>query len=366
MRGRAGLRFTEGVCSRCRMIFLFLTLLLFAVFLQGCSINPIENNSSHLRWPEPPAKARVSYQGFIRSSADLELERPNEWMEMLTGISASDKTARVFAKPYDVAAKKGYVILSDTRKKTVHVFDFFRKKIFPIGWRNEGRLVFPLGVAIDDQLQFFVADSASQQVVVYDKQGHFLRVIGDGAEFSHLIDVAVQPKTNKVFLLDRGGIDSTAHRIAIFSKEGVFERYLGERGHRKGLFNHPNQLAFSRKGDLYVLDAGNFRVQVFSPDLQLLRVWGQQGDRYGDLARPRGLAVSDNDIILISDAAFQKLLLFDAQGQLLLNVGNPGANKVGLFALPGGVAIDEKNNIFFVDQVLGRVDVLKLLTDASD
>jgi len=185
-----------------------------------------------------------------------------------------------------------------------------------------------------------------------------------------LIDVAVQPKTNKVFLLDRGKIDTDTHRIAVFSSDGVFERYLGSRGHAKGLFNHPNQLAFSRNGELYVLDAGNFRVQVFSPSLHLLRVWGQPGDSYGDLARPRGLAVSDDGIVLVSDAAFQKLLLFDAQGQLLLNIGNPvsqpGVKTPALFMLPAGVAIDEKNNIFFVDQVLNKVSVLKLLTATGD
>ncbi len=353
--------------SRCVKTGLGLLVLFFvSVVASGCSINPINHKPFSIVWPEPPAEARVSYQGFIRSPADLETHRPSAWVEMLTGVSATDKATSVFAKPYDVAAKKGYVILSDTRKKLVYVVDLPRKKIFPIGWRNKGRFSSPLGVAIDDQLRFYVADSARKRVIVFDQQGHFLREIGDGAEFSHLIDVAVQPETNKVFLLDRGGIDSPFHRVAIFSNEGVFEKYLGERGHKKGYFNHPNQLAFSRTGNLYVLDAGNFRVQVFSSDMRLLRVWGQAGDRYGDLARPRGLAVSDNDIVLISDAAFQKLLLFDTSGQLLLNIGKPKMQKKALFTLPAGVAIDEKNNIFFVDQVANRLDVLKLLSDAKD
>ena len=339
--------------------FLILVLIVLSFLVSGCASTPVDK-SPDFYWPPPPDKPRLKLEAQLRSLGDIS--PPSDFQNFKRFATGESVSQPVLVKPYDVAARAGLVVVTDTRSSVVQVFDIPRRKVFPIGWRREGILSEPAGVAIDHKRRIYVADSARGQVIVYDSLGLYLAEIGNPKQFSRLSDVAVSPVSGNIFALDRGGVDSPWHRISVFSPDGTFIRFIGQRGHENGQLNHPSQLAISADGRVFVLDAGNFRVQIFSEQGEYLDGWGQVGQGLGNLARPRGIAVNEQGLVIISDAAYQNFQIFDVTGRLYLSVGSrtePGSP--GRYMLPSGVASDETGRIYVVDQILRKVDVWRIL-----
>lgn len=341
--------------SKLPRIFLYLILLSLLV---GCAVLPEKNQP--IVWPMPPAEARVIYESTLRNQQSLNVvTREGRLRDLATGVS--DRARRIMQKPYDVAARSGLVVVSDSLLGVVHVFDVSRKKLYQVGWRRSGILSKPLGVALDKNLNIYVADAGLGYVVKFDKQGHYLRTIGKQQDFSRIIDVAVNEEAGKVYVLDRGGVESLRHRVMVYSSGGELIDTIGTRGHADGEFNHPNQLAIDHLGKLIVLDAGNFRVQVFDGDGTFVKAWGRLGTQLGNLARPRGLGLDQSGNVYITDAAYQNFQIFNENGQLLLNIGSGEQKGAGQYLLPAGITVDETGRIYIVDQIKREVEVLKLI-----
>jgi len=278
------------------------------------------------------------------------------------GQPALDRPAMV--KPYDIAAANGIVVVTDSLANVAHVFDIRRKKMFPIGWRREGKLTKPLGVAMDAEQNIYIVDAGRGAVVKYDRLGLYLATIGQKSDFSRISDVAVSADGNQIYVLDRGGVDSMKHQIILYDGQGEKKRVIGQRGHEKGQFNHPTQLALGPKGQIYVLDSGNFRVQVFDAEGNYLFHWGRPGNKSGNFARPRGIAVDAANRVYVTDSAYQNFQIFDAKGQLLLSVGRAGRksrDQPGEYVLPAGIAVDDRQLIYVVDQIHRKVEIYRML-----
>ncbi len=333
--------------------------LVCSLLLSACASQP-PDLAAQRYWPAPPAEPRVVYELSLRHSQSLSVDASlaGRFKSLAGGAAVAEP---VFDKPYDVAARKGLVVVSDSQTGRLVFFDVPRRRVFAAGWRNEGRLLQPLGLAMDARQQVYVADGGRGQVVVFDRLGHFVRSIGEPRHFSRLADVAVSADGNFIYALDRGRLEDRRHRIAVFDGEGRLLRYLGERGHGPGSFNHPASVAVDGEGRLLVMDAGNFRVQRFTAEGEFEAMWGEAGRYPGQFARPRGLAVDDVGRVYVTDSAFQNVQLFNAKGQLLLAVGRGGSGGMGQFMLPGGVATDETGRFYVVDQILRKVEVFRLL-----
>jgi len=332
----------------------------FSLLLSACSTLP--DNTSSIYWPKPPAKPRLVYELTLRNQSSLNPKLAEDRLrEFATGLS--NKGDRILLKPYDIAAHGGLVAVSDSLLSTVHIFDVPRKKLFQIGWRGDGKLKKPLGLAVDASKNIYVTDAILGYVVKFDPQGHYLGAIGHKDDFSRISDVAIDDASGQIYVLDRGGVESQQHQVIVYSAEGKRLKVIGKRGHGDGEFNHPNQLAVSKQGELYVLDAGNFRVQVFDVNGKFLRSWGRLGKQLGNLARPRGVAIDDDGKVYITDAAYQNFQIFNPKGQLLLNVGSGGGQDLpGSYMLPAGIATDETGRVYVVDQVRRKIEIFRLLS----
>lgn len=336
------------------------SLLVLSMLVGACAVAP-KPEPQQLVWPPAPETPRLIYEATLRNASSLEVSSAETRLQAIATNEAVQSAW--LAKPYDIAAQNGLIVVSDTVLSAVHVFDLPRKKLFAIGWRGEGKLRKPLGVAFDRQTNIYVVDAALQQVIKYDPLGHYLATIGSPNEFSRAIDVSVSPVNSRIYILDRGGIDSSKHRFVMYSPEGKRLKSVGLRGHGDGEFNHPVQLAVAQDGRVFVLDAGNFRVQVFSADGDYLASWGKLGSGLGNLARPRGLGISPENYVFITDSAFQNFQIFNDQGQLLLNVGQGGGKDAPAnYMLPAGIAADNTGRIYVVDQLRKKVEVFRLLT----
>lgn len=339
---------------------IFLLLCLSAVLI-GCA--QVETQSAdRIYWPEPPVPPRFVYEATLRSEESVrQVTATERFREVLSGPV---KEKSIFAKPYDVAARSGLVVVSDTVLRQGFIFNLRRQKVYRFGHvGKQGKLIKPMGVALDAAGKIYVADVRARAIQVYDDFGMYLATIGSRDELDRPVSVAVSPDGQNIYVVDAGGIDSQRHRVVVYNAGGEMLFAIGSRGEAAGRFNLPNQMALAPDGTLYVLDAGNFRVQAFSPDGTFLRTWGQVGNAFGNLARPRGITVDPEGNVYVSDAAFRNFQVFDPEGRLLLAIGSEALeDKPGQYALPAGMACDENGNIYIVDQLYAKVEVIRRLT----
>ena len=345
-----------------------LLLLLFLTLLFGCASTKTKKYKSTY-WPKPPEAPRYVYEGSLRSAVTLAGDSTSyQLRSMLTGESKAD--SRSFAKPFDVAARGGKIVVTDTVSRNAIMFDVPRRKVFPFGHRGDGKgkdaLNKPLGVGMDAKQWVYIADVSAKDVKVFDSLGMLVRVVGSKEVFERPVDVAASDSGDRIYVLDVGGISSEKHRVVVFDAEGNKVNEFGKRGSAEGDFNLPSQLTVGRDGNLYVLDAKNFRVQVFSAEGEFIRAWGKVGRSLGDLSRPRGIAVDNENNVYVTDAVFRNLQIFKPTGELLMFIGDQGLDdKPGQYVLPAGIAVDETKRVYIVDQVHFKVEVLRKLGDAE-
>ncbi len=271
-----------------------------------------------------------------------------------------------FRRPYDVAANFGRIYVSDVESGLISVFDVPRRRFHVIGSRAQGRLIKPMGLALDAESNLYVADAGARRVQVFDFLGMHLRSIGENEALQQPVSVAVNRTNGTVYVVDHGGIDSDKHRVLMYDKSGRLLRSIGSRGEAAGQFNLPTDAAIGRDGTLYVLDAGNFRVQMFDSSGEFLGQWGALGKGFGQFARPRSITIDDQDNLYITDMFFGNFQVFNSRGELLLPVGTINeTNGPGKFRLISGIGVDETQRIYVTDQLFRKVEVFRLLSDAE-
>ncbi len=340
---------------------LFRTGFMLAVLglLAACSASAVIEESGPIYWPKPPEQPRFVYAASLRNENSLKPLSAAEKMRFR--ISGYAEKKEIFMKPFGVAAHNGSVAVTDTVLRRGYIFNFWRKKLYSFGVVGPGGvLVKPMGVAMDEQQNIYVADIGMRKVLIYDAMGMYLRSVGNKEDFDRPVGVAVTGDGSRIYVIDAGGIDSQRHRLVIYGGDGQQLAIVGKRGGGAGEFNLPTHVAVAPDGTVYVLDGGNFRIQAFTPDGEHLRSWGKVGRNFGDLARPRGLAVDSDGNVYVTDAAYRNFQIFNPQGQLLLSIGGGGLeDKPGQFALPAGIAVDERGFVYVVDQLFMKVDVFR-------
>lgn len=347
----------------------------------------VEEDKITLLWPNPPDPPKFAYETTLRTALDvssrsaLDIKKKIDLGKTLLGkletagtekkvaTTNKEKSKIGIVKPFDVAAWKGKIIVSDTALRVVFLFDVPGRSLSVFGRRGEGKLEKPLGVAIDNETNYYVADVGARNVKVFDTNGHFIRKIGSSDDLIRPTDVAVSPDGERIYVVDAGGVTSKSHQVVMYDKDGQKIGIIGGRGDTEGKFNLPTHAVVGADGTLYVLDTGNFRVQVFDRDGKFQRTWGSAGSAYGSFARPRGIGVDLDGNVYVTDATFLNFQVFNKEGQLLLFIGEERSAKIrnrdkpGHYLLPAGIAVDETNRAYVVDQYLQKVEVIRRLSD---
>jgi DNA-binding beta-propeller fold protein YncE len=355
------------MCDIRKTVFIYLLFIGLLIVLGGCAVEPAKQAEAEIYWPKAPEIPRYVYEGTLRSSNTLQEEdAANQLRDMVTGAAKTDQLS--FSKPFDVAARNGKIVVTDSVYRIAVMFDVPRRKVYPFGHRGDGKgegaLKKPIGVGMDGKQWTYIADVSEQNIKVFDPLGMFIKTIGSSEDFQRPIDVAANEKGDRIYVLDAGGINSEWHRVIMFDEEGNKIKEIGRRGSNAGEFNLPTQLTIAKDGTLYVLDAGNFRIQAFSPEGEFLRSWGKVGRNLGDLARPRGIATDSQGNVYVSDGAFRNFQIFNSEGALLMFIGEPGLeDKPGQYVLPAGIAVDETDRVYVVDQLHHKVDVIRKLSE---
>ncbi len=217
----------------------------------------------------------------------------------------------------------------------------------PEGWS----FVEVVAVATDSAGSAFVFNRGQHPVVVFDRQGKFLRSWGEGL-FVRAHGISIGPD-DSVYC-----VDDSDHTVRKYTPSGELLLTLGSSGRhadtgattvdyrtilRSGPpFNFPTNVALSPNGEIVVSDGyGNARVHRFSSTGRLIASWGEPGAKGGQFHVPHGIAIDQGGTVYVADRENSRIQLFSPSGKFLAEWTD--------VARPCQVFIDRDGNVFVAE-----------------
>ncbi len=327
-----------------------LLLALIPLVTSACATQPVKREPA-VYFPPPPALPRLQFLTAFNGLKDIEEQ---------TGFNrfvVGEKLNLELDKPYGVAMHDGKIYVCDTNT-TVIVLDL-KKKLFSsmAGAVGPGKLTQPVNISIEADGTKYVTDPVRGQVVIFDRDDLYLRAIGEPGTWK---PVDAVPFGDRLYVADNAN-----GLVKVFDKlSGELLKTIGDQGDPAERLDRPTNLAFDRKGDLYVTDIGRFQVVKFDRDGHFQSMIGKVGDSPGHFARPKGTAVDREGRLFAVDAAFNNVQIFNPEGRLLMFFGDAGLGPGGLL-LPAKVAIDEQNIALFRDYAAAEFEIEYLVLVTS-
>jgi len=249
-------------------------------------------------------------------------------------------TATQLNGPSGVAvAPSGAIYITDTQNQLVRVIapggaltsiagsgvpGFNGEIVLP----NSARINRPIGVAVDAQGNWYVADTANNRVRKVQPGGNLFTVAGNG---------------NAAYFGD--GLQGTRASV-----------------------NQPEGIAVDAQGNLYIADTRDNAVRKVTPDGLITTLAGTGAAGYGGdngparqalLRLPSGVAVDSQGVVYVADTGNNQIRRIDPSG-LITTVDTSGTLNE-----PRGVAVDRAGNVYIADtgnHVVRRVSPGALIT----
>ena len=197
----------------------------------------------------------------------------------------------------------------------------------PEGWN----IVEVPGVAVDSQDRVYVFCRSEHPIIVFDRDGQFLRSWGEGM-IKRAHDIIVGPD-DSIYCVDDWG-----HAVHKFTPEGELLQSIetadnpADTGYvwdvqkevlRAGPpFNYPTGIALSPSGELYVSDGyGNARVHKFTAEGDLQFSWGEPGTGAGQFVTPHNVCVDRDGTVYVADRQNRRMQLYNSHGRTDRTVG---------------------------------------------
>jgi DNA-binding beta-propeller fold protein YncE len=200
------------------------------------------------------------------------------------------------------------------------------------------------GVALNSKGHIFLFQRTKPMLAEYDEQGKFVRSIGDGL-WDHPHGLRIDTDDN-IWTTDDGN-----HLVLKLNPAGRVLLVLGRKdwgGEATWLFNKPTDVAFGKKGDIFVTDGyGNSRVVKFDRDGNFIKTWGKYGTGPGEFDLPHSIVVDKDDRVYVGDRENARIEIFDADGNFLKEWTGIG--------YPYGLFITPDQHIWMVDGGLDRI-----------
>jgi DNA-binding beta-propeller fold protein YncE len=215
-----------------------------------------------------------------------------------------EKVGKVrFSSPVAVARRNGIFYVADSGLASIIAFDDAGKLRFNI----TNQLQRPVGIAVGTN-EVLVADSQRHMVVVFDLFGKFLREFGKRGtapgEFNFPTHLCVDIAGHIVVT------DSMNARVQVFDAAGHFQGQLGTLGDSSGQFSRPKGVATDTLAHVYVIDAMFDNVQIFDKKDVFLLNFGQAGTQPGEFWLPNGIAINQANEIFVTDSYNRRIQVF--------------------------------------------------------
>jgi DNA-binding beta-propeller fold protein YncE len=204
-------------------------------------------------------------------------------------------------------------------------------------------------VAVDAKDQVYVFNRGEHPMMVFDRDGNFLRAWGEGL-FPRAHGIHIGPDET-LWLTDDG--DHTVRRCTL---EGKVLLELGIPGKPSPYmsnepFHRCTHTALSPSGDLYVSDGyGNACVHKFSPDGKRLFTWGEPGTDPGQFNIVHNICCDADGWVYVADRENHRVQVFDGNGKYEAQWNNMH-RPCGLYT-PGG-----KQPIFYIGELGSGMNV---------
>jgi DNA-binding beta-propeller fold protein YncE len=327
--------------------------LVLGLALSGCA-SPVQTVESQtpLVWPAAPDAPRIAFVRTFSRPDDLGISRG--FLQRVADVLFGSDESRL-VRPMAVVAVGDILYVADPGAKGVHRFDQKRGSYELIHAAGGGPLISPVGLALGDAGDVYVSDSALATVFVIRPGANEASPLSLGTRIGQPTGIAFDAASGRLFV-----VDTSAHRVYVFKRDGTLESSFGRRGTAEGEFNYPTLIWRTREGRLYVTDSLNFRVQSFDEAGRFLAKFGGLGDGTGDLPRQKGVATDRYGHIYVVDSLFHAIQVFDDKGRFLLSLGGMGQER-GEFWLPTGLFISADDKIYVADSYNQRVQVLRYI-----
>ena len=179
----------------------------------------------------------------------------------------------------------------------------------PDGWQ----LGDVAAVGVDRQDRVYVFNRGEHPMMVFDRDGNFLRSWGEGV-FTRPHGIHMAPD-DTIFCTDDG--DHSVRRLAL---DGKLLATIGIPGEPAPFmsgepFRRCTHTALSPRGEIYVSDGyGNARIHKFAPDGRCLMSWGEPGADPGQFNLPHNLACDADGWVYVADRENHRVQVFDGNG----------------------------------------------------
>jgi sugar lactone lactonase YvrE len=272
----------------------------------------------------------------------------------------------------------------------------------------------PAGVDCHADGRLFVTDDLAHEIVVLDRDGALLQVLGrEGSGPGELLyaDALAWRPDGTMYVADTG-----ANRIQVWSRSGAYEFEFGRdrsvgiarakrlavtfagisllcglmlmASYGLGIFRSIVPAAFVLSisalsaatwtvlgaafprvldnprdivadGDrTFVSDHGSHAVRAFDADGRLLRTIGRAGAGPGELSRPTGLALSPDGRLFVADSGHDRVQIFTRDGAFVSTFGRSGQGP-GEFRAPHGMAFGPTGRLYVADAGNARIQIME-------
>ncbi|MBI4493292.1 MAG: hypothetical protein HY690_10940 [Chloroflexi bacterium] len=252
-------------------------------------------------------------------------------------IGNGDPLNPIPREPMAVAALEGGdLLVADAGLGQVHRYGSNRQLLRSYG---EGRLRYPVGLAVAEDGRAWVADLWQRRVFRLDLAGNSLEAVPPEPS-GYQGPVGLAYRQGLLYLTD-----VARHQVLVLSPDGGLVRAIGTgRGKESGEFAYPNGVWVAEDGEVFVSDSNNGRIQVFDAEGRFQRTL--QPHR---LLQPRGLVQDSRGRLHVADTQANDIAVLDPAGHILgrYGTGEELASPTGL-ALRGQV-------LYVADRGNGRV-----------
>ena len=220
------------------------------------------------------------------------------------------------------------------------------------------------GVAVDSQDNVYVLTRGEHPIIVFDRDGKFLRSFGEGFFSEDRTHGLYMAHDDSVLVADDG-----IHTVQKFNSKGEKLMEIGERNHPAPKwsgqpFNRPTSAAIMpSNGDVYISDGyGNSRIHVYTGTGEYKFSWGSPGIDPGQFMRPHNIAIDANDRVYVVDREAHRIQIFDPKGNFITmwnNIHRPDA----MVLWQDNIYVGELNGMTGVDDAPGmghRVSIFDL------
>jgi sugar lactone lactonase YvrE len=195
-------------------------------------------------------------------------------------------------------------------------------------------------VSVDahDNVYAYQRDEPTSKVLVFDRNGKFLRSWGDGRfPYPHSLRVL---RDGFVWLTDR-----KSQQLFKFTPEGQELMSIGKKdvagdNASQDTFNGVSDVVMAPNGNLFVSDGegGNTRVVKFTADGKFIKTWGTKGSGPGQMSGPHCVAMDSGGRVYVCDRGNKRIQVFDQDGTYL--------SEMTQFGTPVSIAFDERDTMF--------------------